>query len=48
MPMLKIKVCNADGDAMCGLEVKVTGCGQLLTDAEGRTQFLTESNILVR
>ena len=47
MPMLKIKVCNADGGAMHGLEVKVTGCGQLLTDAEGRAQFLTESNTLV-
>ncbi len=44
MPILKIKVCHADGGAMRGLEVKVTGCGQLLTDAEGRAQFLTESN----
>ena len=44
MPILKIKVCHADGGAMHGLAVKVTGCGQLLTDAEGRAQFLTESN----
>ena len=47
MPILKIKVCNADGVMMSGLGVKVTGCGQLLTDTEGCVQFLTESNTLV-
>lgn len=43
MPILKLKVCDADGGALQGLTVKVTGCGQLLTGADGRAQFLTES-----
>ena len=47
MPILKIKVCDANAVPMSGQAVKVKGCGQLLTGVDGRAQFLTESNTIV-
>lgn len=47
MPILKITVCDAHAAPVSGQTVKVKGSGQLLTDAGGRAQFLTEAGTSV-
>ncbi len=44
MGILKIKLTDAAGQACAGVTVKVSGCGALQTDSEGRTQFLLEAD----
>lgn len=45
MAILKIKLVDAAGQALPGQTVKVSGCSVLQTNAEGRTQFLIESDV---
>ena len=44
MPILKIKVCDADGKPLTGQTVKITDCEQLTTNADGLTQFLINAD----
>ena len=43
MPILKIKLTDAAGQALPGQTVKVSSSGVLQSNAEGVSQFLTES-----
>ena len=45
MATLKVKLVAADGQALLGQTVKVSGCGPLQTNAEGLAQFLIESDV---
>lgn len=48
MGILKIKLTDAAGQALADVAVKVTGCGALQTNSEGRTQFLLEADVPVQ
>jgi hypothetical protein len=45
MAILKIKLVAADGQALLGQTVKVSGCSPLQTNSEGLAQFLIESDV---
>ena len=47
MAIVKIYLVDAAGQPLADQTVKVTGCGALETNTEGRTQFLLEANASV-
>jgi hypothetical protein len=47
MALVKIKLVDAAGQAFVGQTVKVTGCGALQTNIDGKTQFLLDANVSI-
>ena len=47
MPIVKIKTCDAEGKSLANQFVKVSGCEQLTTNADGLTQFLIEADTAI-
>ena len=45
MAILKVKLVNASDQPLSGQTVKVTGCGELQTNAEGIAQFLMGAEV---
>ena len=45
MPILRVKVCDADGKPLQGQLVKLTDCDHLSTNADGLAQFLLNPSL---
>lgn len=40
MPVIKVKLCDSAGAPLAGQPVKISGCEELMSNAQGMTQFL--------